>query len=42
MTNVEFLELPELKYTPFRQRLFDGFMLKTDEDVKAMRMIRND
>lgn len=42
LTNKEFLELPELKYTPFRPRLIDGFQLKTDDDVRAIRVIRQD
>ena len=40
LTNKEFLNLPELKYNPFRPRLFDGFQLKSDEDVKTMRLMR--
>ncbi|TNV76445.1 hypothetical protein FGO68_gene8344 [Halteria grandinella] len=42
LTNREFLELPELKYTPFRPRLLDGFPLKTDEEIKSLRMVRQD
>lgn len=42
MTNIEFLELPELKYTPFRTRLLDGFPLKTDEEIKSLRIVRQD
>ncbi|CDW79282.1 calcineurin b subunit [Stylonychia lemnae] len=42
LTNKEFLNLPELKYNPFRSRLVDGFQLKSDEDVKTMRLMRQD
>ncbi len=40
LTNKEFLELPELKYTPFRSRLVEGFQLKSDSDVKSMHIMR--
>ena len=42
LTNKEFLDLPELRYTPFRSRLIDGFPLRTDENVRAMRVVRQD
>ena len=42
LTNKEFLELPELRYTPFRRRLIDGFPLKADADVRALRNVRQD
>jgi len=42
LTNREFLNLPELRYTPFRKRLIEGFQLKSDSDVRTMRLMRND
>eukprot|EP00347_Sterkiella_histriomuscorum_P008767 403343834 len=41
-TEEEFLNLAELRYTPFRSRLIDGFQLKSDEDVKTMKLMRQD
>lgn len=34
--------MPELRYTPFRRRLVDGFPLKTDDNVRALRVVRSD
>lgn len=42
LTNREFLELAELKYTPFRSRLIKGFQLKKDGDVKDMHGMRQE
>ncbi len=33
LTNLEFLSIDELKFTPFRSRLIDGFPLKRDHEI---------
>jgi len=40
LTNREFLEIDELKWTPFRTRLLNAFPLKTDDEVRAAQELR--
>lgn len=42
LTNKEFLDLPELRYSPFRPRLIDAFPLKVDNDVQTLKAMRDD
>ena len=42
LTNIQLLNLPEFKFTPFRTRLFYALQLKSDEEVIKIRNMQNE